>query len=339
MTIAIVLFNLGGPSSLNEVEPFLFNLFSDPSILRLPNPFRWLIAKLISKRRVRTAQNIYKEIGGKSPILDNTLAQKRALEESFRERGIDAKVFIAMRYTPPRVLDVLQEIKQGDFEQIILMPLYPQFSTTTTASSFKEWDEHFESFGITARVKKICCYPTGDGFITAQTDLILQKVKSFKNSRILFSAHGLPESIVKSGDPYPLHVEHTAKEIIKHLGKKDLDFIVCYQSRVGPVKWIGPSTESEIERAAHNGKNIILVPLSFVSEHSETLFELDIEYGDLAKKHGIKKYIRIPTVSTHPKFINFLVDICSKMLDYRGIICSGEKTRVCPNTCKSCPYL
>ena len=339
MKIAVVLFNLGGPSSLEEVEPFLFNLFYDPAILRLPNPFRWLIAKIISKRRTATAKNIYKSIGGKSPILENTNAQKEALEEALKASGFNTEVFVCMRYTFPRVSDILEEIKNKKFDQIILLPLYPQFSTTTTASSFQEWDEMFIPLECKTIVKKVCCYPSTEGFIEAQTELILEKIDSLENFRILFSAHGLPSRIVKDGDPYPTHVEHTAQAIIKRLEIKEIDFQICYQSRVGPIEWISPSTESEIERAGKENKNIVLVPLSFVSEHSETLFELDIEYAQLAHKSGVEKYIRVPTVSTHPNFINFLVDITLKMIEYRHIICSGLDKRVCLAECKSCPYL
>ncbi len=339
MKIAVVLFNLGGPSSLENVEPFLFNLFYDRAILRLPNPFRWLIAKLISKRRTSTAREIYRSIGGKSPILENTNAQKEALEEALQASGFNTEVFVAMRYTFPRVCDILDQLKNKAFEQIILIPLYPQFSTTTTASSFQEWDEMFIPLELKTIVKKVCCYPTAEGFISAQKELILEKIKDIDNFRILFSAHGLPVSIVKGGDPYPTQVEKTAQAIIESMNIPNIDFNVCYQSRVGPVKWIGPSTESEIERAGLDHKNVILVPLSFVSEHSETLFELDIEYGELAHKAGIKNYIRIPTVSTHPSFINFLVDISLKMIEYRHIVSSGTDIRVCPSECKSCPYL
>lgn len=336
----VILFNLGGPSSLRDVESFLFNLFYDRSILRIPNPFRWVIAKILSKRRAFVAKDIYRELGGKSPILENTIAQKKAIEDCLKDRELDIKVFVSMRYTVPRVTQVIEELKSYNPEQIILLPLYPQYSTTTSASSFKEWDDVFLSSKLKANVKKLCCYPTGGGFIEAQTDLILKKMEDLKNFRILFSAHGLPMSIVKSGDPYIFQVEKTAGKIIERLREfvsDPIDFQVCYQSRVGPIEWIGPSTEKEIERCSKDKKNILLVPLSFVSEHSETLFELDIEYKKLADAFGIESYQRVSTVGTHPMFINFLVDTVSKMIENPSIICSEAKRRICLQSLKGCP--
>ncbi len=333
MKIAVVLFNLGGPSSLGGVKPFLFNLFYDPAIIRLPNPLRWLLAKILSKKREKTATEIYREIGGKSPILDNTILQQQALEKSLKEKGVDAKVVIAMRYTPPRVEDAIEELKKYNPDQIVLLPLYPQYSTTTTASSFKEWDKFFLNSKLTASVHKICCYPDAPGFLDAQADLM--KMDRISNFRVLFSAHGLPMSIVKSGDPYTNQVEITAAKIASCF--EDLDYKVCYQSRVGPVEWVGPSTEEEIVKCGKEGKNVILVPLSFVSEHSETLFELDIEYKDLAKESGVPEYIRIPTVSTHKNFVDFLVDTTLRIVDNDLVACSYMGQRICPDSCKSCP--
>lgn len=333
MKTAVILFNLGGPSSLEGVKPFLFNLFYDPAIIRLPNPLRWILAKVISKRREKTATQIYKEIGGKSPILENTILQQKALQRGLDEKGVEAKVFVAMRYTSPRIEDVIEELAHYKPDKIVLLPLYPQYSTTTTASSFKEWDYFFSKSDIKASVHKVCCYPDATGFLKAQVDLM--KIDDLSKFRVLFSAHGLPMSIVKSGDPYTNQVEITAAKIASYF--ENLDYKVCYQSRVGPVEWVGPSTEDEIVKCGKEGKNIVLVPLSFVSEHSETLFELDIEYKTLAKESGVLEYIRVPTVSTHYEFVNLLVDMTLKMVHNDSIICSYMGQRMCSDSCKSCP--
>ena len=182
----------------------------------------------------------------------------------------------------------------------MLLPLYPQYSTATTASSFQAWKE-LATFRVpTGEIRE---YPVEPGFIASSVALVKEGLAQAGDGprRVLFSAHGLPERVIKSGDPYQKQVEQTAAAIADAIG--GLDWSVCYQSRVGPLKWIGPSTEAEIERAAHDGKGIVLYPLSFVSEHSETLVELDIEYRELADEEGVPFYVRVPTVGTHPDFI------------------------------------
>ena len=333
MKTAVILFNLGGPSSLEEVEPFLFSLFYDPSIIKLPNPFRWFLAKLISKRRVHEAKKIYQQLGGKSPILENTEKQRSSLEKALRQKGHDISIYIAMRHASPR----LKDLALDGFDQFILLPLYPQYSTTTTASAFKEWDILMQ--GKQVHVKKVCCYPQGGGFIKAQTQLILDHIKDLENFRILFSAHGLPSRIIKGGDPYVYQVGKTAEAILKELALSlgKIDHQICYQSRVGPVEWVGPSTDAEIIRAGKDGKNVVLVPLSFVNEHSETLVELDIEYKNLAQKEGVNSYIRIPTVSDHSLFIDFLVDEIEEKLYSDSIISCGKDSGFCPKLFRECP--
>ena len=200
--------------------------------------------------------------------------------------------------------DVVQRVRGFAPERLVLLPLYPQFSTTTTGSSFQAWDEAVARLGGTT--KRIKSYATEPGFIAASAELLKQGLAEAGNQpvRVLFSAHGLPEKIIRAGDPYQNEVEQTARAITAELG--EVDWSVCYQSRVGPLKWIGPSTESEIQRAAADRKAIVLCPLSFVSEHSETLVELDIDYRRLATQAGVPAYVRVPTVGTHPKFIEGL---------------------------------
>jgi len=308
---AVILFNLGGPDTLEAVEPFLFNLFNDPAIIGLPGIFRTFLAKLISKKRGPKARGIYAQMGGRSPILPNTQAQARALESTLKPHG-NYKVFICMRYWHPMSEETAKQVQQFAPDEIILLPLYPQFSTTTTASSFKDWKRICSKLKIKTPTRSVCCYPVEREFITAEAQLIrsaYQQASEVGTPRILFSAHGLPEKIIKKGDPYQWQVEQTTAAIVREMDIFGLDFVNCYQSRVGPLKWIGPSTEDEIARAAEDGKPIILVPIAFVSEHSETLVELDIEYRELAEHHGMKHYFRVPTVSVDAHFIAALKDL------------------------------
>ncbi len=302
---AVVLFNLGGPDTLEAVQPFLFNLFNDKAILSLPQPFRSLLAFLIAKRRTKEAKVIYSQLGGGSPLLKNTQLQAKALEDIL---GQDWRVFIAMRYWHPLINETIKEVKAYSPTEIVLVPLYPQFSTTTTASSLCEWQRvsRKEDFQIPTRT--ICCYPHHNGFIEANCGLIQQTLGNEKRPyRTLFSAHGLPERIIKKGDPYQSHVERTAKTIATQLGLKD--YSVCYQSKVGPLKWLTPSIEEEIKRAGQERKGVVIVPLSFVSEHSETLVELDLQYQAFAYAQKVPFYLRVPTVGTHPLFIEGLAQI------------------------------
>lgn len=325
MKTAIILFNLGGPDNLGVVEPFLFNLFYDPAIIRLPKPLRYLIAKLISKKRTPIAQEIYRKIGGGSPLLKNTKEQAIALEKLMT----DSRVFIAMRYSKPRSSEVVGKVKSYDPDQILLLPLYPQFSTTTSKSSIDEWNIEAKKIGLKVPTRTLCCYYNDERFINAHVDLIRPYYERAKRNgipRILFSAHGLPEKIVKSGDPYQWQVEKTVEAVVAKLGITDLDYNICYQSRVGPLRWIGPSTDQEIIRASKEGKIIILVPIAFVSEHSETLVELDIEYRKLAVENGVIDYLRVPALGTSQHFIEALRSLCL----------NNDKVAACPREFSQC---
>mgnify|MGYP000897749456 CR=1 FL=1 len=267
MKTAVILFNLGGPDSLKAVRPFLFNLFKDPAIITLANPIRLLIAWLISSRRSGKAKGIYAQMGGKSPILELTQQQANALEERLNKLG-NYKVFVSMRYWHPMSDVVAKNVAQYDPDKIILLPLYPQYSTTTTASSFANWDKACEKIALKKPTSKICCYPTEHNFVAAHARLIRDaywKAAEAGKPRILFSAHGLPEKTVAGGDPYQFQVEKTVAGIVQILSVDQVDYSVCYQSRVGPLKWIGPSTEEEIERAGKDGVPIVVVPVAFVS--------------------------------------------------------------------------
>ena len=302
---AVVIFNLGGPDKPSSVQPFLFNLFNDAAIINLPNPFRWLIAKIISVRRAPVAKRIYAEIGGRSPLLDLTQKQAMALEVNLNKyKNIDTRVFVAMRYWHPLILAAAMSVKEFDPDEIILLPLYPQFSTTTTGSSFKEWTAVVNKIKLKKPTKEICCYPIDENLIKAQTFLLKKEVSKAKQSvRILFSAHGLPKKIIQKGDPYQWQIEKTAEAIAVKAKLKKNEWRVCYQSRVGPLEWIGPSLDEEIKEASDDNIGIIILPIAFVSEHSETLVELDIEYRNLAKSLSLPYYGRVPAIGTHPDFI------------------------------------
>lgn len=323
---AVILFNLGGPDSLKAVRPFLFNLFFDKAILRVPLPLRLFLATLISSTRHKKAQGIYAQMGGRSPIVHETEKQALALESALKEHG-EYKTFIVMRYWHPRAKDVMKKVKIYAPEKIILLPLYPQFSTTTTQSSLDEWNKEAKKAGLVSPTKTICCYPTHPEFIAAHAALIKEKMMG-DNVRILFSAHGLPEQIIEAGDPYQWQVEQTVAAVVKNLSVQNLDYAICYQSRVGRLKWIGPSTEDEIGRAGADGKNIVLVPIAFVSEHSETLVELDIEYRHMAETKGVKAYTRVPTLSVHQGYIHTLKQL---VLDARAC-----ENRICPKSFSGC---
>lgn len=334
---AVVLFNLGGPDNLAAVQPFLFNLFSDPAIIGLPNPFRRMLASFISRRRAPKAQGIYEEIGGRSPIVENTEVQAKALESSLSGHG-NVKVFFAMRYWHPMADAVAKEVKNFAPDHVILLPLYPQFSTTTTGSSFKDWKRAAESVNLTVPTSEVCCYPTHPEFIKAHAQLIrtyYREAERHGRPRILFSAHGLPEKVIKRGDPYQAQVEATTQAVLKELGIADADYVNSYQSRVGPLKWIGPSTEDELLRAGYEKRPVVLVPIAFVSEHSETLVELDIEYAELAHSNGVDQYYRVPTLSAHAHFIAALTDICLKQTAIK--LASDTGTRQCDSRWKQCP--
>ncbi|MBT4426607.1 MAG: ferrochelatase [Rhodospirillaceae bacterium] len=343
---AVVLFNLGGPDSLEAVEPFLFNLFSDPAIIRLPRLFRHFVAGRISRRRAPIAQEIYRQIGGKSPIVEQTEAQAKALQEALSDLG-QVRVFIAMRYWHPKSDVTAIEVRGFAPDRIMLLPLYPQFSTTTSKSSLVDWYRAASNVGLVAprvTTTALCCYATSDGMIEAQGELIaplLAAAVAKGPVRLLLSAHGLPERIVKRGDPYAWQVEQTAARIVAKLGIGGLDWKLCYQSRVGPMQWIGPATEDEIKRAGADGVALVVAPIAFVSEHSETLVELDIEYRELAEASGVPAYDRAPAIGCHPAFISALADLTRQSLNRApsqdDSMFSLDGGRVCPVQHSGCP--
>jgi protoporphyrin/coproporphyrin ferrochelatase len=334
---AIVLFNLGGPDSLDAVEPFLRNLFSDPAILRVPQPFRSIIANLIAGARAPLAREIFAELSGRSPLLAETEAQAQALGRALGDAQM--RVFIAMRYWHPRADDVAEEVVKFAPERVVFLPLYPQFSTTTTASSIREFESALKKAGFGGEIARICCYPAALGLVEAVADRLrpaLDEARQLGSPQILFSAHGLPESIVRNGDPYVFQVRASADAIIAALGDPKPDWLICYQSRVGPLRWTRPSIDEAIAAAAAAKRSLVVVPIAFVSEHSETLVELDIKYREIALKAGASGYIRLPAVGVAPPFIGALADLVreAESSDTGRPYCN---TRICPRGFSSCP--
>ena len=341
MRKAIILFNLGGPDKLENVEPFLFNLFFDPAILNLPFFLRYPLAKLIANRRAPIAKKIYEELGGSSPILQLTEEQASGLESKLKKEDSSSeyKCFIVMRCWHPRAENVVKEVINYNPEEIILMPLYPQYSAATSGSSIKEWNDICKKNNLNVKTSTICCYPTDENFIQAHKELILKKTKNLENFKLIFSAHGLPEKNIKKGDPYQWQVEQSVHKIIKSLDVKDLDWILSYQSRVGPLKWIGPSTEEIIIENSKLGKHIVLVPIAFVSEHSETLVELDIEYKELANKNGCKHYSRVPALGVNEIYIKAMSNLIINKKDYNYNGKLFPPKVQCPKQFTKCPCL
>jgi ferrochelatase len=304
MATAVVLMNLGGPDSLAAIEPFLSNLFADPAIIDLPAALRLPLARIAARRRARVARRIYASLGGSSPLLANTKVQARALEQVL---GPDYRCFIAMRYWHPTSFDAARKVKQWRADDIICLPLYPQFSTTTTGSSIKEWRRAAAGEGLDLPTRTICYYPDEKGLVDAMAELIrpaLADARRFGRApRLLLTAHGLPQKVVRAGDPYPRQVALTAAAVVDALSQPELDWRICYQSRVGPLKWIGPATDAEIRLAGRDRVPLVVAPIGFVSEHSETLVELDQDYLRLAEGCGVPLYIRVPTVGAMPSFV------------------------------------
>jgi ferrochelatase len=341
MKKAIILFNLGGPDKIENVEPFLFNLFNDPAILNLPTLLRYPLAKLISNRRAPVAKKIYEELGGSSPILKLTREQSNALEIKLNQtqKEDEYKCFIIMRCWNPRAKDVIKDVQLYGPDEVILMPLYPQYSAATSGSSIKEWKNVCKKNNYHVKTSTICCYPTDENFINAHTKEIIKKIKDLKNFKLIFSAHGLPEKNIKKGDPYQWQVEQSVKKIIESLNDENLDWILSYQSRVGPLKWIGPSTEDIIIENSKIGKHIVLVPIAFVSEHSETLVELDIEYKEIADANGCKNYIRVPALGINKDFIKAMSELIIKKNEYKINESLHPPKTQCPSNFKKCPCL
>jgi protoporphyrin/coproporphyrin ferrochelatase len=319
--VGVLLLNLGGPEKLEDVRPFLYNLFSDPEIIRLPFP--WLqkpLAWFISTSRARKSQENYRKIGGGSPLRRITEAQAAAIQQSLQLKGQEAAVYIGMRYWHPFTEEALAQIKRDGIKRLVILPLYPQFSISTSGSSFRLleqlWrkDPYLQQIDYTA----IPSWYERPGYLKAMAQLIareLDRAEHPDEAQIFFSAHGVPRSYVEeAGDPYQEEIEACTRAIVQTLNRPN-PYTLAYQSRVGPVEWLQPYTEDAIVELAERGvKSLVVVPLSFVSEHIETLEEIDIEYRELAEHAGIENFHRVPALDTHPGFIEDLADLVVEAL-------------------------
>jgi len=337
--VAVVLFNLGGPDKPESVRPFLKNLFRDPAIITAPLPIRWFLARLISRTRAPSVKKNYAmmDAGGGSPLLPETEKQAAALQSELAKRLPEDEVrcFIAMRYWHPFTEQAAKDVKAWGADEVVLLPLYPQFSTTTTGSSLTAWKKAYKD-----PVRTICCYPFEENFVSAHVERIMQaweKAGRPENVSLLLSAHGLPEKIVKDGDPYQWQCE-TMAEMIAGRVPRDWEVIPCYQSRVGPLKWIGPPTEEVIAEKSKEGKNILIAPIAFVSEHIETLVELGEEYRLVAEEHGAASYTRVEALGTHQEFISMLAGETIEALGMKTPMRSCGGDRLCPHEFSGCPH-
>ena len=327
--LAVVLFNLGGPDHLKAVKPFLFNLFRDPAIISLPAAARYPLAAFIATSREKSARANYEVMGGASPLLAETQDQAAALEAALRARKPDVKArcFIAMRYWEPFAKETAEEVAAFEPDEIVLLPLYPQYSTTTTASSLADWRRAYRGPG---RSRAVCCYPTARGLVEAHADAIRkvwEEARAPANVRLLFSAHGVPQRVVDAGDPYRAQIEATAQAISERLPEFS-DWRVSYQSRVGRLPWLSPYTDDEIRRAGAENKGVLIAPIAFVSEHVETLVELDRDYARLARDVGCAPYLRARTPGVADAFIDELA---------RAVLAAAREEAVAPHGPWRCP--
>ena len=325
-TTAVVLLNLGGPDSLEAVEPFLFNLFSDPDIIDFPLSFlfRKRLAKLISTKRSPRVIEQYKKIGGKSPLKDHTLRQAALLEERLNQK-MPVRVFAAMRYWHPSTDEAIDAVVCEGIGKVILLPLYPQYSKATTTSSVEEWERRVASRGLKLETQVVESYYEFPNYIDAIVERVNEGIERFPaerrdNMHLVFSAHGTPMKLVKQGDPYSDHIKKTVAAVMER-GGYGQPHDLCYQSKVGPMKWLTPSTPDTVKRLASQGvTDMLIVPIAFTSDHLETLFELGIEYRHVAKLAGVKQYEVMTGLNDSPIFIDALARL---VIEKAGTSCAA----------------
>ncbi len=323
MKLGVLLFNLGGPETQDDVRPFLFNLFSDPEIVRIPiralqKPLAWVI----STSRAKKSKANYQLIGGGSPLRRITDQQAEALREELSRRGVTANVYVGMRYWHPFTEAALDEIERDGITDLIALPLYPQFSVSTTGSSTKDFIALLDRRGGLRNIRRryITRWHTHESYIAALAEQIKEQIEQFpdpdpRRVHLLFSAHSVPQSYIENGDPYLRHTEETLRLVSEKLGNQSQSHL-SFQSKVGPVKWLEPSTDMKLrEMKAAGVEQVLAIPISFVSEHIETLYELDILYKDLAEELGFKAYRRVPAFNTDPRFIKALGDLVISKLN------------------------
>lgn len=310
MRLGLVLFQLGGPDSIEGIEPFLYNLFCDPDIIDFPfaRIARQPLARMIASHRAKHVASHYREIGGRSPILDYTMRQANALQRVLMS-DYDVRVTIAMRYSPPMTDAAVHEILQHSPDELVLLPLYPQYSRTTTGSSLKEWNRRFPPECRKTRVHVVEEFHEDARYIDSVVEAVNGSLPGFADAAdtdFVFSAHGLPTAVVEQGDPYQLQIERTSQLVWDRGGWGGRKH-VCYQSKVGASKWLTPSLHGTIARlATERRRNLLIVPISFVSDHVETLHEIDIEHRAQAMSLGIPNFRMVPGLNDSPAFIEAL---------------------------------
>ncbi|MGF1492642.1 MAG: ferrochelatase [Microcoleaceae cyanobacterium] len=340
--VGVLLLNLGGPEQIEDVRPFLYNLFSDPEIIRLPVP--WLqrpLAWLISTLRYTKSQENYKSIGGGSPLRRITDEQAVALQDQLKQQGHDVQVYVGMRYWHPFTEEALAKIKRDQIERLVILPLYPQFSISTSGSSFRLLERLWEEDPALQKIEYtvIPSWYSRPGYLQAMAQLIAQELDHCSDSdqvHVFFSAHGVPLNYVEEeGDPYQQEIEHCTELVMQTLNRSN-PHTLAYQSRVGPVEWLKPYTEEAIPELAEQGvEDLMVVPISFVSEHIETLEEIDMEYRELAEESGIHNFRRVPALNTHPRFIQDLADMVLEALNapnvqFAEVVDPGRKVKLYP---------
>ena len=340
--VGVLLLNLGGPEQLEDVRPFLFNLFADPEIIRLPVP--WLqkpLAWLISNSRAKQSQQNYSQIGGGSPLRRITEQQADALQKSLEAAGQPTEMYIGMRYWYPFTEEAIARIKRDGIEELVVLPLYPQYSISTSGSSFRLLQQLWKEDPSLERIRYtvIPSWYARPGYVRAMADLIAQELDQLSDpsaGHVFFSAHGVPVSYVEEvGDPYQREIEHCVELIMQALGRPN-DHTLAYQSRVGPVEWLQPYTEEAIEELAEQGvNNLVVVPISFVSEHIETLQEIDMEYREIAEEAGIETFRRVPALNTHPGFIDDMGKMVMEALEsprrlFSDVVEPDKKVKIYP---------
>ncbi len=321
--VAVVLFQLGGPDSIETVEPFLYNLFRDPDIFDFPGAFfaRNILARRIASRRAPHVADHYRALGGKSPIRELTEGQAVSLKAALGVMGIQATVVIAMRYSKPFTEDAIDLLKGRSFDHMVLLPLYPQFSRATTLSSIHEWNRKTRSAGFqNSATKLVCCYPSHPLYVESLVDNINSTLERFHSIAmhdidLVFSAHGVPIDFIAKGDPYQLHVEETVRSTMR-AGSWSAPHVICYQSKVGSSRWLEPSLNGTIRDLARRGRrHLLVVPVAFVTEHVETLHEINIEAREVAQKAGIQQFEMMPALNSHPLFIRCLAELVAERID------------------------
>jgi ferrochelatase len=345
--IAVVLFNLGGPDSPAAVRPFLLNLFTDPAILRVPFFIRPILARIIARARTKPATANYELLGGKSPLLELTKGQADALGGALASvlPGVEAQCFIAMRYWHPFSREAAKQVAAFSPDHVVLLPLYPQYSTTTSGSSFTAWREAAASIGLACTTTTLCCWYEAPAFAAATAALIRTSYDQARAKldpavplRLLFSAHGLPEVIVRKGDPYQFQVERSAAAVVAALDIPGLDWSICYQSRATPQQWLEPSTEAAIDTAIADKVAVLIAPIAFVSDHSETLVELDVEYAEIAHEKGIAGYFRVPAQNSDSGFIQALAQVVVGAVQAGPGLVRAGGCAACPERHLDCPH-